>query len=278
MRQLLIIPAIDLAEGHCARCILGEPGTEKLYAEMADHPVEIAQLWRRENAKCIHVTDTDSFGGRDDAATLEQVVAIQKSVDIPVEFVTFQSDVEVLRDLLKAGVYRVAANISAWSDPEGVASLIKEYGPSRVIFGMRSHNGSVFLGDDIGTVRDSDFLDRVGELGGRRVIYTESDWEGSLSGEDMATIHRVCDSVGKSIRVTMAGGIATPQQLWDIQENAPRNVDSVVIGRALYENRFPCQRIWREVEARLEPDIHAHAAENLVQSSISTLNVDTRWQ
>jgi len=271
MRNLLIIPAIDLADGHCARHILGEPGTEQLYQEMSDHPVEIAQLWRRENAKTIHVTDTDSFLGLDDEATLQQVVAIQKAVDVPVEFVTFQSQLRVVRMLLEAGVYRVVVNIAAWTDPDGVHALIEEYGSSRVIFGMRSHAARVFLGHDVGEIDDESFMQRVKELGGRRIVYTERDWEGALSGEDMDTIRRVSESVGPRIRITMAGGIATPQQLWDLQENAPQNVDSVVIGRALYENRFPCQRIWRAVEAKLEPDIHAHARDIDQQSSISRL-------
>jgi phosphoribosylformimino-5-aminoimidazole carboxamide ribotide isomerase len=26
-------------------------------------------------------------------------------------------------------------------------------------------------------------------------------------------------------------------------------VDSVIIGRALYENRFPCQKLWRVAES-----------------------------
>jgi len=27
-------------------------------------------------------------------------------------------------------------------------------------------------------------------------------------------------------------------------------IDSVMISRALYENQFPCQRIWRELESK----------------------------
>lgn len=238
---------------------------------MADHPVEIAQLWRRENAKCIHVTDLDSFSGRDDSATLAQVVAMQAAVDIPIEFVTFQRDLDVVIELLEAGIYRVAVNIAAFSHSDEVYQLIRTYGASRIIFGMRSHEGKVFLGDDVGIIQDEIYLGRVRALGGKRVIYTEQDWEGQLTGEDHATIERVCTAAGATIRVTMAGGIATPQQLWELQVQAPRNMDSVVIGRALYENRFPCQRIWREVEAKLEPEIHANAAEIKQQSSISHL-------
>jgi len=29
----------------------------------------------------------------------------------------------------------------------------------------------------------------------------------------------------------------------------PAGVDSVIVGRALYENRFPCQKLWRVAES-----------------------------
>jgi phosphoribosylformimino-5-aminoimidazole carboxamide ribotide isomerase len=51
------------------------------------------------------------------------------------------------------------------------------------------------------------------------------------------------------MRITASGGISGLDDLMKIQELEPLGVDSVVIGRALYENRFPCQEIWRLSEA-----------------------------
>ncbi|MBI2794538.1 MAG: hypothetical protein HYX66_07820 [Ignavibacteria bacterium] len=268
MRYLLIIPAIDLANGHCARKIDGEEGTQRLYSELSDHPIELAQLWRRENAKCIHITDTDSFAGNDYSQSLDVAIRVQQAVDIPIELVTLQRDVNVVRELLNAGIYRVAINALVQSNPDGVRKLIEDYGSSRVIFGVRAHAGIVEM-DGGEAMTDIEMIRLIHELGGIRVIYTEKDWEGALTGEDLETINRIAEAA--PIRITMAGGIASPQDLWDLQEYAPRNIDSVVIGRALYENRFPCQRIWRAVEAKLEPDIHAHSPETTLQSTISPL-------
>ncbi len=267
MKKLLIIPAIDLSSGHCARCILGEPGMEALYQDMSNHRVQVAQVWRRENAKCIHVTDTDSFAGRDDVATLAAAVLMQKAVDIPIELVTWQQDPQVLRDLLDAGIYRVAVNDLLHTNPESARELVAEYGNSRVAFAIRAHAGVVEFSDG-STRTDLELIQLIYSLGGTRVIYSERDWEGALTGEDIDVIQRVASVA--PVRFTMAGGIASPQDLWDLQERAPRNVDSVVIGRALYENRFPCQRIWRYAEAQLEPIIHDHLNDGQ-QSSISKL-------
>lgn len=265
--MLLIIPAIDLTGGQALRCIRGVPGTEELYSQISEQPVELAQLWRRENAKCLHVTDVDSWMGQSSDVNDRTVVQMQRSVDVPVQYVTRRNTVDAYRLLLEQGVYRVALNVVVWTDPEGVRQLLQQYGPSRVIFGIRAHDGKIELGDGAGTVSDEDFIRRVESLGGKRLLYTEVDWEGNLTGEDLATIRRV--AAVAPLRMTMAGGIASPQQLWSLQQDVPRNVDSVVIGRAMYENRFPCQGMWRDIEAQVEPSIHKRAHTIGEQSSLT---------
>ena len=51
------------------------------------------------------------------------------------------------------------------------------------------------------------------------------------------------------MRITAAGGIAGLDDLLKVQELEKFGMDSVVIGRAIYENRFACQRLWRKCEA-----------------------------
>lgn len=267
--MLLVIPAIELTKGHCSRCIVGVPGTENLYADLSDHPIELAQLWRRENAKCIHVTDADSFSGQSSIEMMNMVINMQQAVDIPIQYVSFQQTIGAYRYLLENGVYRVAINRLAWSDPGAVRELLDEFTSSRVIFAARAVDGDIDLGDGIGMVNDEEFIKHVYGLGGRRLIYSEFGWEGALSGQDPETVRRIA-AVSK-MRITTAGGVASPQQLWALQGLGIPTFDSVVIGRALYENRFPCQGMWRKIEAKLEPEIHAHASETIVQSSISKL-------
>jgi len=267
-KALLIIPAIDLSDGHCARCVLGEPGTENLYRGMSNNPVQMAQLWRRENAKCIHVRDNDSFSGTDNTASVKAAIAMQQAVDIPIQFVSLQYDSAVLRHLLDSGVYRVAVNALIVTDPQEVQRLVTEYGNNRVALGIRAENGFVHF-RDAASVEDQHLIRQAYTLGIRRVIYGEKKWEGALAGQDPAVIERVASAA--PVRYTMAGGIANSEQLWELQRIAPQNVDSVVIGRALYENRFPCQQIWRSAEAVLEPDLQ-NQLEDGRQSSISKLD------
>jgi phosphoribosylformimino-5-aminoimidazole carboxamide ribotide isomerase len=50
-------------------------------------------------------------------------------------------------------------------------------------------------------------------------------------------------------KVTHSGGIGGYEDLIKLQKEASEFVDSVIIGRALYENRFSCQKIWRVAES-----------------------------
>jgi phosphoribosylformimino-5-aminoimidazole carboxamide ribotide isomerase len=52
------------------------------------------------------------------------------------------------------------------------------------------------------------------------------------------------------MNITIAGGIDGPHELWHCNTLQQYGVDSVIVVRALAENRFPCQFIWRHVETQ----------------------------
>ncbi len=251
--MILLIPSIDLSNGHCARCIMGEPGTENMYSLISDHPFELARLWRRENAKTLHITDLDSMKGRDNSENYKTILEIVKSVDIPIQLLSNYHTIEECRFWLEHGIYRVIVNELIYTDPEGIRALVEEFTPSKVVVGIRAKNGQVVFPTLKKQVSDTEYALYAKELGIKRLVYTDISWEGSLAGPDFEMLRRIAKESG--LRVTEAGGIASPEQLWKVQELHKDGVDSATVGRALYENRFPCQQIWRQVEAQLEPAI-----------------------
>lgn len=265
--MILVVPSIDMKDGRCIRCIHGEPGTEVLYHNMSEHASVLARLWRRENAKVIQVTDHDSMSGSDATVTFRTVVEVQRKVDIPIQFVTSTQDIHAIRKLLEDGVYRVGISTPVVSNPEGVRELVRDFGPSRVVFGIRAENGVVSCGGLVAPMSDEEFIECVRNLGGNRIIYSDASWEGNLAGEDLSVLRRILD-IASPMRVTAAGGISRASDLWELNSMAGLGVDSVVVGRALYENVFPCQKIWRQIEARVESDFDD---ESDIQSSISQL-------
>jgi phosphoribosylformimino-5-aminoimidazole carboxamide ribotide isomerase len=84
-------------------------------------------------------------------------------------------------------------------------------------------------------------------LGFRRMLYTELREDGTLRVVNFDMLRTLGQNTG--MRITAAGGITGLEDLLRIQELSPFGVDSVVIGRALYDNRFSCQQLWRRCEA-----------------------------
>ena len=80
MRYLLVIPSIDIKNGKTVRVVQGIP--ELNCKEYGSDPVEMAKIWRTENAKLLHVVDFD--GAADHSRNnLHFVREICESVIIP---------------------------------------------------------------------------------------------------------------------------------------------------------------------------------------------------
>lgn len=251
--MLLVIPAIELRDGVCMRSVEGEPGTEQMYSALRTHPEEFAKLWRRENSKTIHITDVNAIETGNLEVNAGLIGQIVRSVDIPVQLFSSCASPEECEFWLENGIYRIIVSILAFKSPAAMEKLIQKYTPSRVVMGIYSDGGMIAGHPDFPRMSDAECVQYAKNLGFKRVIYTDTSWIGTLRGPDISLLKKLAG--GSGMRITAAGGVANPEQLWKLQELEPDGVDSVVIGRALYENRFPCQKIWRLAEAELEPEI-----------------------
>jgi len=84
-------------------------------------------------------------------------------------------------------------------------------------------------------------------LGITRIIYQDVTRVGNLSGPHIPRLIELAENT--NMKITSAGGISNFNDLKNITEIQHLGIDSVMISRALYENHFPCQRIWRDLES-----------------------------
>lgn len=246
--MLLVIPAIEISDGKCVWCISGVEGTEQLYHELSDSPAKLGRLLRRENAKTLHITDKDSFNGK--SGNREKIINIASAVDIPINLMADFKSLKSCRDYLDSGVYRILICRLLLEDPEGVAGLIEQYTQSRIAFCFIGNDHTMQInGNNIGL---DDFIKRSEDAGGRRLLLREESWQPPLE-PDIEYLRSLTDRT--KLRISVFEGADTPEKLWKMQTLVRYGVDSVVIGRALYENSFPCQKVWRLIEAQLEPEL-----------------------
>ncbi len=245
--MILIVPAIDLSDGKCVRLVQGVSGTEKIYC---DDPVKMAILWRGENFKIIHVVDLDgAFGGS--MKNFEVIERMTNAVDIPVQVGGGIRSMEQCQQLFDIGVSRVVIGTIAIENPDLLQHLLEKYTPHKVSIGIDAKNGIVKTKgwtEDTGITAVSLGLN-MKQLGVQRIIYTDIARDGMMVGPNIEAIRELAEKTG--LRVTASGGVSGYKDLLKLAPLEQYGVDSVIIGKALYENKFPCQALWRDVEKDL---------------------------
>ncbi len=242
---MLVIPAIDLRAGRAVRLRQGRYEDETVYF---DDPVSLARLWRVMNAKVLHLVDLDAArtAGDAEAADNRAVIAeIAAALDIPVQVgggIRTMADIEAT---LARGVYRVVLGTVAVRDPDLVQAAVARFGCSRIVVWIDAKDGEVRTeGWEQGSGVDAvDLALDLEARGVRRFIYTAIARDGMLQGPNLEAYRTLGDRLTKA-KITASGGVSGYTDLLALQAIESHRVDSVVVGRALYENRFPCQRFW----------------------------------
>lgn len=241
---MLVIPAIDLRHGRCVRLRQGRYEEEAVYF---DDPVRMAKLWRVMNAKVLHVRDVDAAppadGGPPAAPPLpyaeagenrEVLAELVRALDIPVEVDAGARTMADVEGLLGLGVYRVI--LGPHPDPAVVAAAVARFGAGRIVVGLDAGAGAE------GAAAAGDLAAAMERCGVRRFVCAAVARDGDEEAPDVEAYRTVAARLSRA-RITAAGGVSAYRDLLALAALAP-TVDSVVVGRALYENRFPCQQFW----------------------------------
>ena len=214
----------------------------------SDDPVEMARLWRKENAKSLHLTDVDgAMQGR--LVNTDVLKRMVSTVDIPMELGGGLRTFEAVEQAFRLGMFRVLISTMMIENPDEAKRVLQAFGPSKVVLGIDAMDGIVATHgwtESSGLTALTVALNAKA-LGFKRIVYTDIRLDGTLRGVNLRVLRELGEKTG--MRVTAAGGIAGLDDLLKVQELEPYGVDSAVVGRALYENKFSCQGLWRMCEA-----------------------------
>ena len=245
-KKLLVIPSIDIKNGKTVRVVEGIPELD--CKDYGDDPVEMAQIWRAENAKLIHIVDFDGAYERS-KKNISIIDKICHSIVIPVEFaggIRTKEDADTLFDV---GVVRIAINTMAVENRKEFISVLEKYGPSKVCVSLDVRDGELLIkGRSTKTgISYEDFSKEMVGIGVNRFLVCDISRNGTLQGPNIGLSKHIAEITG--VHVTHSGGVRNKDEIMDLQHLIPTGIDSVIIGRALYENRFPCQKLWRVAES-----------------------------
>jgi phosphoribosyl isomerase A len=227
---LVLLPAVDVADGAAVRLVQGEAGTETSYGE----PLEAALAWQRDGAEWLHLVDLDAAFGRGD--NRELLASVVKRLDIAVELSGGIRDDASLDGALATGAARVNLGTAALESPDWVRSAIARHG-DRIAVGldvrgtMLAARGWTKEGGDLWET-----LARLDADGCARYVVTDVHRDGTLTGPNLQLLRDVCARTDAP--VVASGGVSSLDDLRAIAGLTDAGVEGAVVGKALYAGAF----------------------------------------
>ncbi len=218
--------------GRIVRLSRGDPNTAKIYKQFGD-PIKTAQKWEEDGAKKLHIIDLDAALGSGNNRSI--ISEIAESTTLPIQVGGGIRTIMDVEHLLSLGIDQVILGALPFNDPFALNKIQKQFGSDVVIVALDNKNGNIMIeGWKTKTkmkIRES--LNKFIGMGIKSFLITSIIKDGTLSGPDLETLGEA--SKIPEAKIIAAGGIG---QLEDLIELNKIGVDSAVIGKALYEERF----------------------------------------
>jgi phosphoribosylformimino-5-aminoimidazole carboxamide ribotide isomerase len=226
-----ILPAIDILDGKVVRLKQGRLDAVTVYN---DDPVDQAKRWEAAGAEWIHVVDLDG-AVTGEPVNIASVEAIIHSVSVPVEVGGGIRSLETLRRFYEAGVARIVLGTTLVTQPELVAEACEEF--DSIVAGVDARDGRVAVegwrqGTEYGVL---ELVRELEVLGVRRLAYTDIGLDGTGHGVNYGAYRALATQI--EIPIIASGGVNSLDDVRDLR-TIGRQLEGVIIGRALYEGVF----------------------------------------
>jgi 1-(5-phosphoribosyl)-5-[(5-phosphoribosylamino)methylideneamino] imidazole-4-carboxamide isomerase/N-(5'phosphoribosyl)anthranilate isomerase len=228
--SLVLLPAVDVADGAAVRLVQGEAGTETSYGE----PLDAALAWQRDGAEWIHLVDLDAAFGRGDNRDL--LASVVKQLDVAVELSGGIRDDVSLDAALATGAARVNLGTAALESPDWVRSAIARHG-DKIAVGLDvrgttlAARGWTKAGGDLWET-----LARLDADGCARYVVTDVHKDGTLTGPNLQLLRDVCART--TAPVVASGGVSSLDDLRAVAGLTEVGVEGAIVGKALYAGAF----------------------------------------
>ncbi len=230
---MILLPAIDILEGKAVRLRQGDFEQRTVYD--AD-PLDAARRWVSAGARALHVVDLD--GARSgEPVNLEHVARIAGEVTVPIQLGGGLRSPEAVDAALGAGATRVVLGTAAFRDLDFLDDTVERH-RERLIVSVDARSGRLAAA---GWTEQTELpvpaaIQALGRRGVARFIFSSIDRDGTLDGPDLEEVRHVGAAVRGSF--IYSGGVSTVEDLEALARLRQVNLAGVIVGKALYEERF----------------------------------------
>lgn len=230
-----VLAAIDIMNGEVVRLTKGDQATKKVYSK---DPVEIAKKWEKDGADMLHIVDLDAAFGNT-SNNLSIISEILKAVNIKVQIGGGIRDTDTFERIAKMGFSRIVVGTMAYRNTNELRLLCKNYS-DKIVISLDEMNGKVMI-DGWQSSSDStvdDAIIKFNKFGISNFLLTSIIKDGTLSGPDIVTLNSI--NTDRKSKIIASGGISN---LLDVLRVRSIGCDSVILGKALYEERLEIKKV-----------------------------------
>ncbi len=229
---MLIIPAIDLKDGHCVRLKQGEMASATVFSE---DPGATARRWLDAGARRLHLVDLNgAFAGKPVNEAAIQAIMDEVGDEIPVQLGGGIRDLDTIERYLDDGITYVIIGSAAVKNPGFLHDACNAF-PGHIIVGLDAKDGRVAV-EGWSKVTHHEVIDlarKFQDYGVEAVIYTDIGRDGMMSGVNVEATVKLAQAL--AIPVIASGGITNMEDVRRLCAVADEGIVGAITGRAIYE-------------------------------------------
>jgi phosphoribosylformimino-5-aminoimidazole carboxamide ribotide isomerase len=229
---MLIIPAIDLKDGHCVRLRQGVMEDATVFS---NDPAAMAQTWLSRGARRLHLVDLNgAFAGKPKNEAAVRSIVETVGLDVPVQLGGGIRDLETIERYLDIGVSYIIIGTAAVKTPGFLHEACDAF-PGHIMVGLDAKGGKVAV-DGWSKLTGHDVLDlaqRFEGYGVEAIIYTDIGRDGMLSGVNIPATVELASQL--TVPVIASGGITDLNDVRALCAVEGEGIAGAITGRAIYE-------------------------------------------
>ena len=228
---MLLIPAIDLKDGHCVRLKQGDMEQSTIFSE---DPAAMARKWVQAGARRLHLVDLNgAFAGKPQNHAAIKAILREVGEEIPVQLGGGIRDLDTIERYIDDGLRYVIIGTAAVKNPGFLKDACVAFG-GHIIVGLDAKDGKVatdgwskLTGHDV-----ADLGKKFEDYGVESIIYTDIGRDGMLSGINIEATVKLAQAL--TIPVIASGGLSNMADIDQLCAVEFEGVEGVICGRAIY--------------------------------------------
>ena len=228
---MLLIPAIDLKDGHCVRLKQGDMDQSTTFGE---DPAAMARKWVDAGARRLHLVDLNgAFAGTPKNYSAIKSILKEVGDDIPVQLGGGIRDLDTIEKYIDGGLRYVIIGTAAVKNPGFLKDACSAFG-GHIIVGLDAKDGKVAT-DGWSKLTGHEVVDlakKFEDWGVESIIYTDIGRDGMLSGININATVKLAQAL--TIPVIASGGLGSMMDIEELCAVESEGVEGVICGRAIY--------------------------------------------